>query len=414
MPKNQKTNSWPTTKNEEKYWHNIAKQFMVDPEEVNLNTGSWGSLPKPVFDCMVENLTVLEGNPTRNRGILVKNMTAAREALGHFINASPQDIAFVPNVTVAINMVVHGLTWQLGDEILASDQEYGAIDNCLFHAEKRWGVIVKRAAIPIPPSSPDDIVQAFAEAITSKTRLLVCSHITTRTGLIVPVKALSDLAHKHGIQILFDGAHGPGMVPLDMANWGCDYYGGNCHKWLCAPKGTGFLYVRPELQERLHHIMVSWGYNKNGPNRNEQGQLQINGQPYMWQLEHWGTRDMACFCAIKDAVDFQQNIGKDRIIARGQQLAGYLRAKLLAFDWAKLLTPVHPDMTGSLSTFCYTHMPADLGSTLYDTYRITTPVFSEPTTLSQRVSTHFYNSFQEIDILLEALQTVHATHQKTI
>lgn len=409
MLSNTLASTWPTTDQDESYWQTITQQFMVDPTEVYLNTGSWGSLPRTVFDSMVQNLAILEGNPTRNRGSLVKDMTLARAALGQFINAPPEDVALVPNVTVAVNMVIHGLTWEPGDEILASDQEYGAIDNCLHHAEKLWGVVVKRATLPIPPSGPNDIVEAFAEAITDRTKLLVCSHIATRTGMITPAKALSELAHSRGIQILFDGAHGPGMTPLDMADFGCDYYGGNCHKWLCAPKGTGFLYVRPELQQRLHHLMVSWGYNKNGPDRNDKGQLQINGQPYMWQIEYWGTRDMASYCAIKEAVEFQEKIGKDRIRARGQQLASYLRKRLLSFDWVSQLTPTDPEMSGSLSTFRYTGMPEEFGKALYDTYRITTPVFPEPDTISQRVSTHIYNSFAEIDLLIDALQTLRAS-----
>lgn len=400
--------NWPSTPEREAYWREISEPFMVDPTEVYLNTGSWGSLHQTVFDSLVEGLRALEGNPTRNRSILVDKLNEARSIFGTFVNAPPQDIAFVQNVTVAINMVVHGLTWNAGDEILASDQEYGAIDNCLHHAEKLWNVKVNRATLPIPAQDPEDIVEAFRSKITPRTKLLVCSHIATRTGFIAPVDRLAKLAHEHGAKLAIDGAHAPGMIPLDLEASGVDFYGGNCHKWLCAPKGTGFLYTRPEHQELLHHLIVSWGYNKNGAERDEKGALKINNQPYMWQLEHWGTREMAGFGAIKEAVEVQNEVGKENILKRGQQLAGYFRDQLSKEDWAHLLTPSHPEMTGSLTTFRYSNFDHQkFSKSLYDDYKITTPVFDEPEGVAQRVSTHIYNSFQQIDILVDVLRNFH-------
>ncbi|MDA0709528.1 MAG: aminotransferase class V-fold PLP-dependent enzyme [bacterium] len=409
MNPTQPDTGWPTTDAAEQYWKKQSEQFMVDPEEVYLNTGSWGSTPRRVFDSVIKGLEILEGNPTRNRSILVDKMNTARVSFGAFVEARPQDIAFVQNVTVAINMVVHGLTWQAGDEILASDQEYGAIDNCLHHAEKLWGVKVNRAEIPIPASEPEEIVQAFREKLTPKTKLLVCSHVATRTGLITPVDKLAELAHQNDALLAVDGAHAPGMIPLSLGSSGVDFYGGNCHKWLCAPKGTGFLFVRPEHQDKLHHVVVSWGYNKNGPTRDEDGSLKINNQPYMWQLEHWGTREMAGFGAIEEAVAVQNEIGKEQILQRGKQLAGYFRDRLSDAPWAELMTPTHPEMTGSITTFRYKNIDfKEFSRRLYDEKRITTPVFDEPHGILQRVSTHIYNSFAEIDLLLRFLESFQA------
>ena len=141
--------SWPTTPKEEAYWQHIASKFMIPKEETYLNTGSWGSLPYAAFETMTQKLKELEGNPTRNRKCLIKGMEHARGMLANFVRAPAENIAFLPNVTVAINMVLHGLTWQPGDEILTSDQEYGAIENALHHAQKRWGVTIQKATIPI-------------------------------------------------------------------------------------------------------------------------------------------------------------------------------------------------------------------------------------------------------------------------
>lgn len=396
--------TWPTTETEEIYWRGIQREFMIPESEVYLNTGSWGSLPRRVYETLVEKLSKLEGNPTRNRSLLIHDLEQARAALAAFVNAALQDISFLPNVTVAINMVLQGLTWQTGDEILTSDQEYGAINNAMHHTSKCSGVIIKRAPLPIPASSPSDIVEAFREHIGPRTRLILCSHIATRTGFITPVKTLSELAHERGILIAFDGAHGPGMVPLDLTDWGCDFYGGNCHKWLCAPKGTGFLYAHPKAQHLLSHTIVSWGYSQEGAVQNDKGQLAVNNRPLMWQLEHWGTRDMAPFCAVADAVAIQQKIGKDKILSRVQQLASYVREQLLARPGVKLRTPTHTQMTGAISTLFLPGLAQDTtNNQLYDKYRITTPIFQADGGIEQRISTHIYNGFSQIDTLVEAI-----------
>ena len=402
--------SWPTTNKAEAYWRDIAAGFMHAPDESYLNTGSWGVLHRSVFDALVKGLEELEGNPTRNRGRQVDRLNQARRDLGAFINAAPADLAFTTNVTIAINQVVHGLDWQPGDEILASDQEYGAIDNCLYHAERRYGVVVRRApiSIPIPPAEPEQIVDSFRRALTARTRLLLVSHVTSPSGLITPIKELAELAHAHGAMIVVDGAHAPGQIPLDLTSYGCDFYGGNCHKWLCAPKGTGFLHAQPQVQDKLHHIAVSHGYDKDGPQRNDAGALCINGQPFMWQLTAIGTREMSCFGAVAEAVALQNEIGKEQIAARGRQLAGYLRQRMAETGWVEPLSSPHPDLANSISTFRLKGFGAtNPGQLLYDKYRITTPVWGEAEPgYTQRVSTHIYNNFGEIDRMIAALNEI--------
>ncbi len=399
---------WPTTNKAEAYWRDIAAGFMHAPDESYLNTGSWGVLHRSVFDSLVKGLEELEGNPTRNRGQQVARLNQARRDLGAFLNAAPADLALTTNVTIAINQVIHGLDWQPGDEILASDQEYGAIDNCLHHAERRYGVVVQRAPISIPPAEPEQIVDSFRRALTARTRLLLVSHVTSPSGLITPIKELAELAHAHGAMIAVDGAHAPGQIPLDLTYYGCDFYGGNCHKWLCAPKGTGFLHAQPQVQDKLHPIAVSHGYDKDGPKRNDAGALCINGQPFMWQLTSIGTREMSCFGAVAEAVALQNEIGKEQIAARGRQLAGYLRQRMAETGWVEPLSSPHPDLANSISTFRLKGFGAtNPGQLLYDKYRITTPIWGEAEPgYTQRVSTHIYNNFGEIDRMIAALDEI--------
>jgi len=395
---------WPTTPTEEARWDAVRKQFLHDPEQTYLNTGSWGVLARATFDALIAAARERERNPTANRPKALEGVRAARADLARFVGARAEDLAFVTNVTVAINVVIAGLAWREGDEIVASDQEYGAIDNCLHHASQRWGLTIRRAEIPIPPRGPEDVVAAFEKALTDRTRLLLCSHVAAGTGLIVPVRALAALAHDRGAMVLIDGAHAPGMIPLDLADFGCDFYGGNCHKWLCAPKGVGFLHVAPAAQERVRHLVVGWGYSREGTTTDDAGHPRINDQPYMWGIEEWGTTALPERIATGTAVRVQEEIGPADIARRGRQLAGYVREQMARRDWAELISPSHPEMTGSISTFRLAGFgEVKLREALQDRYGITVPVGPRDGAHTMRVSTHLYNTFAEIDRLVSAL-----------
>ena len=394
-----------STPSQEPQWDAVRESFLSDPDQIYLNTASWGVLPRCTYDAMIAAMRERELNPTANRARLQAGVREARRMLAEFVNATPADLAFTTNVTVAINTVVNGLQWRAGDEILLSDQEYGAIDNCVHNATRRWGVVLRRAKIPVPPKCPEDVIRAFEAGFTDRTRLVLCSHITTGTGLIMPIEALAELAHARGALIAIDGAHAPGMIPVDLDAYGCDFYGGNCHKWLCAPKGVGFLHVAPAVQERMSHIVVSWGYSRSGPTKDDAGRLMINGEPYMWGIEMWGTISLPERVATGEAVRFQTDIGAERIAARGRQLAGYLRTRMAEHDWTELISPTHPEMTGSISRFRLTGLgDTQLEQTLLDRYRITLRAGGKDSHHSMRVSTHIYNTFAEIDKLVDALE----------
>jgi len=398
---------WPTTATEEAEWDAIAAAFMNDPEETYFNSGSWGVMARPTFDALVAALRERELNPTAKRKVLLAKVRESRRQLAAFMQAPAEDVAFMTNVTVAINTVVNGFDWRAGDEIVTSNQEYGAIRNCLHNAHQRWGVTVREAKIPIPPGSQAEVLAPFAEAITDRTRLVVCSHITSGTGLIVPIEQLIELAHARGALIAIDGAHAPGMIPLDLPGLGCDFYGGNCHKWLCSPKGVGFLYAAPAVQEQMQHLIVSWGYSRDGTTRDDSGGLQINGRPYMWGIEALGTFSIASQVATGAAVQFQQDIGSDRIARRGRKLAGYLRDRMATLEWAELMTPTDPAMSGLISSFrLHGFDGAELGKAMYDRYKITLPIGRGKGAVRMRVSTHIYNTFAQIDRLVDALVTL--------
>ena len=392
----------------ESAWADLRSQYLNSPDETYLNTGSWGVMPRPVFDQYIARLRELELNPTRNRGPLREKVQTSRRELARFLNIQAEDLAFLPNVTVAINVVVNGLNWQEGDEILTTDQEYGAILNCLHNASMRWKVTVVKAKIPVSPEHPSDILDALEAAFSSRTRLVVCSHITTRTGMIMPIREIAQLAHDKGALSAFDGAHAPGMIPLDLANSGADFYGGNCHKWLCSPKGVGFLYANPSVQSKLRHLIVGWGYDRNG-SKCESGQLKINGGPFMWGIESWGTTDLAAQSVVGEAVRFQTDIGIEQIAARGRDLSAYLRSKVDQISWAKTISPAEPGMFGSITSCSLEGLGGmGLSKRIYEQDRITMPIYEENDHCMMRVSTHLYNTHAEIDHLIDSIKKVRA------
>lgn len=385
-------------------WSEHRAQHLTDPEQLYLNTGSYGCMHRRTYEALLAGIREVELNPTMQNGFYMRKVAASRAKVAAFLGAPAEDLAFTLNVTASMNMAILGLDWQPGDELLASDLEYGAIDNCIHHAAARHGIEVRRAHIPAPPPGPEAIVAAFREKITERTRLLVCSHIFSRTGTITPIRELAALAHEHGALIAIDGAHAPGMIPVQLEASGCDLYGGNCHKWLCSPKGVGFLYATPAIQPRLHHIVVGWGYSHGGSTTTGDGQLRIGERPFMWALEQWGSRDLPSLAAASTAVQVQQDIGPEAITARGHELAMGLRQRLESTGWAQCLTSVTDDMTGSLTAYRLDGFDGlELRAALHDRYRITAPAGLIEGYQWLRVSTHYYNEEREVDALMQAL-----------
>ena len=391
-------------------WSTCRAQHMLGEDEIYLNTGSFGSLHRRTFDDYTETLRAFEENPTMNHPVFWQRADDSRARLATFLGAPAADVSFTSNVTVSMNMAILGIDWQPGDELVASDHEYGAIDNCIHQAEQRHGITVRRAVLPKPPSSGQEIVDAFAEQITDRTRLLTICHIFSGTGTITPIAELARLAHEHGAMIAVDGAHAPGMIPVDLTASGVDLYGGNCHKWLCSPKGVGFLYATPAAQERLQYLVVGWGYSQaEGVGRGDDGGLEVQGRPFMWCLDQWGSRDLPSLVATATAIDVQEELGTENIAARGRELTAHLRQSMEGTGWARCLTCTAPgNLSNSLTAYELDGLGDidDLRAVLHERWRITTPASRRGTGHGIRVSTQYYNDTWEIDRLIEALETL--------
>lgn len=313
----------------------------LDPAVTFLNHGSFGACPLAVLDVQTELRRELEAQPLRffTRGF-DERMDAALGELGEFVGAQGQDLAWVSNATAGVNTVLRSLEFAHGDELLATDHTYAACRNAMDDVARRSGAQVKVAAIPFPLTSADQVVDAILGAVNSRTRLALVDHVTSPTGLVLPIDRLVAALQERGIDVLVDGAHGPGMLPLDLDRLGAAYYTGNCHKWLCAPKGSAFLHVRRDRQARVRPLSVSHGFASSRTDRSR----------FRLEFDWTGTPDPTPMLCVPAAIRFVGNLlpgGWPAWMAANRALALHARDQLCAAVGVPV--PCPEAMVGSLA-----------------------------------------------------------------
>lgn len=383
--------------------------FLLDPDLVFLNHGSFGACPREVLEVCQGWQQEMERNPVdflaRRSGAL---LAEARRALAEHLGASPEDLLFLPNTTHGVNLVARSVDLGPGAEVLATDHEYGACDAAWEAVCRRSGATYVRVPVPLP-FRPESFAERIEAAVTPRTRMIFLSHITSSTALLFPVEEVCRRARRAGIPVFIDGAHGPGQLALDLATLGADYYAGNCHKWLCAPKGTAFLHARPERQTRLEPLVVSWGSELatvgNPAFEAYTGRTALQ-RPHQWQ----GTRDLSAFLSIPAAIAFQARHGWAALRARCHELAVGFLARMETLTG---LEPIAPEAS-FLQMVPVPLPPVDgeaLRDALFHRYHIEAPVTSFAGRALLRVSVQAYNTPQDLDRLAEALAILLAHHR---
>ena len=388
-------------------WSAARARVRLDPAVTMLNTGSFGPTPRPVFDRANAIRLEMAAGPT---DFFVRRLPPllwhARERLAEFLGTPPHRLVFTANVSAAINLVASGLAIDGPGEILLTDHEYGAMHWCWERAAARQGLELRTFPLPTMAADPGEIVDTAARAMTPRTRLFFFSHVLSPTGLVLPAADLCAEARRRGIATVVDGAHAPAMIPLDVAAVGADFYTGNCHKWLLAPIGTGFLVIGPGNEDRLEPLHVSWGYREypyptgEGPAPGPDDRDAYGSTPRVRYLEFEGTRDVCPWLATPAAIDFQTELGWDNIRGRMAELAAYTRDRIRL----PLATPPDRRLSGAMTAF---RLPDGvdalrLRKALW-AHRIEIPVIDRPDRLLIRVSHHFYTMETEIDRLAEVL-----------
>ena len=372
----------------------LKKYFLLDPNIHYLNHGSFGATPAPVFSEYQRWQRELERQPVEFLGRRVVGLLHdSRRVLGDHLGTHADNLVYTQNVTIALNIIARSLELGRGDEVLASDHEYGAMDRMWrFLSRERGFTYVNQ---PVELTTREAFVDSFLSGLTSRTRVIFLSHITSPTAIIFPVKEIVRYARQKGILTIIDGAHVAGQLPLDLVSLGADFYGGNLHKWLCAPKGAGFLYARPEVQPLLKPLVVSWGYEAELPGNS----LMIDHH------EWWGTRDVAAFLSVPAAIQFQKEHDWNAVRESCHRLVRDAQSRICELTG---LTPLHSQSETWFAQMAAAPLPestdiTQLKARLYDEFRIEIPLIAWKDRKLIRISVQGYNSKTDIDALIQAL-----------
>jgi isopenicillin-N epimerase len=383
--------------------------WTLDPAITFLNHGSFGACPKPVLEEQARLRAELEREPVR---FMIRELEpmldAARATLAEFLGAEPASLAFVPNATTGVNTVLRSLKLAAGDELLVTDHEYNACRNALDFVAAQAGARVVVAKVPFPLSDPEQVVAAVLASVTPRTRLLLVDHVTSQTGLVLPVARLVQELAARGVDTLVDGAHAPGMIDLDLRALGAAYYTGNLHKWVCAPKGAAFLSVRADKRASVRPAIISHGANSPRTDR----------ERYQIELDWTGTHDPTAVLSVPKALETMGGLlpgGWPALREHNQKKV--LRGRQILCDALGVAEPAPASMIGSLASIELPAASPDatskpyvvaidaLQDALFFEHQIEVPVIPWPKWPARliRISAQFYNEESQYERLAVAL-----------
>lgn len=376
-------------------YNNLKEAFLLREDITFLNFGSFGATPKPIFEAYQRFQRELEYEPVQfiiNKG--PEYLKESRVRLAEFLSCKPDDLVYVPNPTYAVNIVARSFDLKAGDEVLSTNIEYGACDRTwdFYCAEK--GAKYVRQEITLPIASKKAFLADFWKGFSEKTRMVFISQITSATGLILPVKEICEEAKRRNLMVFVDGAHVPAHIHLNLTELNADFYTGACHKWMMTPKGSSFLHVKPEHQEQLDPLVVSWGYKADFPGDSQ----------FLDYHQFNGTRDFSAYLTIPEAIDFMKWNDWWGVAESCRMLVQKWLPKLCDLVGSKPLAPVTDEFIGQLGSIpVRCENPMELKKVLYNEYKIEIPVMVQNGQVYVRYSINAFNSEEDLVKLEKAL-----------
>lgn len=372
--------------------------FLLEPSITFLNHGSFGACPKPIFEEYQRLQLELENEPVyfiqKKADTYLKK---AKEKLSGYIGCQPEDFFFTPNPTVAINTVMRSLNLQPGDEILATNHEYGAMDKTWAYFCKKTGAKYVRQPISLPIVSKEQLLEDFWKGYNSNTKVVFINQISSATALIFPVREICKKAQELGLITIVDGAHVPGHIPLNIEEIDADFYTGTLHKWMLAPKGSSFLYVKKEFQDDLDPLVVSWGYDNEIIARTQ----------FLDYHEYQGTRDISSFLCTPAVVDFLERNNWNEVAENCKEIVLNNYQRFCDLLNTTPICPITKEFLGQMASIpVSTDEPQKLKELLFEKYQIEIPVMPLNGDFYIRYSINAYNSQEDLDRLYEVLQEI--------
>lgn len=374
----------------EAFWTELRKGFKVAKDFIHLENGYYVLASNEVLEAYIQHIRDINTISSRYmRTRQVDDKLAVRKQLADLVGASHEEVIITRNTTESLDTIISGIDWKAGDEVVMAQQDYGAMLDMFKQQARRYGIINKIISIPNHPTSDDEIVALYAQAVTPKTRLLMVCHIINITGHILPVQKIADMAHERGVEVLVDGAHAVGHFDFKIPDLHCDYYGSSLHKWLGCPLGAGLLYVKKEKIKQIWPLLGETGYADDD----------------IRKLNHTGTHPVHTDLALADAIKFHQKIGIERKEARLRYLQNYWTSKVRNHPGIVVNTPADPKRHGAIANVGITKLkPADLAKTLMEKYKIWTVAIDGANVHGVRVTPHLFTTTNDLDTLVKALK----------
>lgn len=378
---------------------NLKSQFLLDPSITFLNFGSFGACPKPIFEDYQKWQLELEREPVQFMTVKGLNyLKQSREALANYIHCHADDVVLTTNPSYAMNIIAKSFRLKLGDQILTTNLEYGAIDRTWKYYCRKKGAKYRRMEISLPIASKEQFIEEFWKGYNHKTKAIFISHITSSTGLILPVKEICDMAKERGLITIVDGAHVPGHIDLNLKELKADIYTGACHKWMMTPKGCSFLYVTKELQEKFDPLVVSWGYDSDQPSHSK----------FLDYHQMQGTRDFSAFLTIPKSIQFMQENNWKEVSAQCKKMVLDNYPKICDVLGTQPICPLDHYWLGQMAS-CPINItnPEEFQRMLYTDHKIEIPVMHKGDDVFIRFSINAFNTQEDLDKLTAVLkQTV--------
>jgi len=379
---------------DEAFWARIRRQFLLTPEYINLENGYYQMQSQPVLEAFISRVRDVNRQASRYmRTRQFDDKAAVRDRLAAMAGVPPETLIITRNTTESLDTVIGGFHWEAGDEAVMAEQDYGAMLDMFRLQARRHGIVNRVVSLPMDPASDEEIVQLYEGAMGSRTRLLMVCHMVNITGQLLPVAKIADMAHRHGVQVMVDGAHSFAQLEFSVSDLHCDYFAASLHKWLACPLGAGILHVRRD------HIAELW------PTFADLGVPDDD----IRKLNHTGTHPVHTDLAINDAIDFHEGIGIRRKEARLRYLQRYWTEKVRGVPGITLNSPSDPARTGAIGNVGVAgHAPAELMRTLFERYHIWTVAIDGAGVHGVRITPHVFTSTADVDALVRALRELAA------